>query len=62
MSFTLDRVVEIWDLIIVNPNALCIFASTLICDLKQKLMMMSFEECFSNIKNLEGIIDFNYCL
>ena len=34
----------------------------MICDLKQKLMLMSFEDCMSNIKNLEGIIDFEGCL
>lgn len=34
----------------------------IICDLKQKLLIMGLSDCLTNIRNLEGIIDLDNCL
>ncbi len=60
--FPVDKVAKIWDLAICNSNIIPIFAATIMCDLKDKLLLMNLNDCMSNIRNLEGIIDLNSCL
>ena len=62
MAFTVDQVLRIWDLVICNANFISVFAAVMMCDLKQKLVLMTLSECLNNMKNLEGIIDFDQCL
>ena len=62
MVFSIDKTMKIWDLILCEPNLVILFAVAIMCDLKDKLGIMTLNDCISCIRNLEGVIDLDACL
>lgn len=60
--FTIDRVIKIWEKMLVIPDFHYYFAAAMLCDLKSKIMLMDFNECAACIKNLEGLVDIDHCI
>ena len=62
MVFPIEKVIKIWNLLHCNPNAIYCFACSIMCDLKNKLLIMNLNEILSCIRNLEGTIDLENCI
>ena len=62
MVFSIEKVLKIWDLVIIDNNMIICFGAAIMIDLKDKLMLMNLSDCMSCIRNLEGIVDLDFCL
>jgi len=60
--FTIDKVKKIWEKMILMEDFQYLFAVSILCDLKSKLLLMDLNDCLSCIKSLEGIVDVDNCI